>query len=332
MDRRGIRRTKAVHINPVPILILAILLYVANILFVKHDAPWWSYPTAFLITFLTGFFTYYIQSRFAENSNPVYFSIFFFLANTSPDFVVFNKSMLAALSMSLTFYYVIKFICEEKRKDYIINATFFCTLSSIIAPSFIWFGPLIWFLMFEESEMRGSDTFAIFVSVALSYVTIFGTLYLFNGWTEAWSLVEEWAAAAVETSPTPLRELPITVGLFGNWQSPQFAHSIMLCLMALMGLYIVIAQFVRRNNLKTDDISISKVSILLTLFSLVLEWFSADGIAHWPLIAAMVSVPASHLLAMEGRHITINIIFFLLFLIALSSIIPVFELLSPYLH
>ena len=327
MDRRGLSRTKAAHVNPVPLFVLAVVLYIADLIFVTHGSPWWSYPMALGTILLTGLITFLSQSRFAENSTPVYFAVFLFLAGTAPELVIFGTNMLSALCMCVTLFYVLKFICEDKRRDYLVNATFFCILASVPTPSFIWFLPLIMLTLLEESDRKGGDSLILLGSAISACAIITGVLYLILGWEATTERLMNQVASFTSCTPPAFRELPVAAGLYESWKSTAFADSVAYCLLLLGGIYVIAAFLAKRNRMKTDDAVISKITIRIALLAIALEWlFPADSTAYWLTFVAMISVPTSHLLAGEGKHIFSSVVLSVIFLLEMMSVIPIFGL------
>lgn len=328
MDRRGLRRTKAAHINPIPLFVMAILLYVTNLVFWDNEAQWWSFPVAFLLTLITGFSVFLIQSRFAENSSPVYFAVYLFLISVVPQTAIFDKGIVAAFSVALAFVFTIKYICEDKQRDYIACTAFSCILASIITPSCIWLLPLFLIIILEESDEKFRDTLIFVISSVITGIIIFGVLFLFSDIEGATETILNWQKELSNVSITGFREIEFSSGLFADWKSMQFAGSITKCLVMLVGIIITIIYLSRKGKLKYDDTIIAKVCLLITLFSVALNYFySGQQHTYWPIITAMMSVPTTHIIAGEGKHLIITICFVLVFLCAILSLIPLLELL-----
>jgi len=328
MDRRGLRKTKAAHVNPVPLFILGIVLYILNVIFSQHDVPLWYLIASPALILATGFTVYLIQSRHAENSSPIYFAIFIFLVASTTNLALLDRSLLAAFGISIAYFHTIKFICEDKREDYIINASFFCVLSSVAVPVFIWFLPAVWFIMFEESDRKGKDSFLFLISVIISASVVFGTLYLFRDLSGALQFSKQWLASIIASNALPFSETPLIHGLYHPWNSVEFADSITYCLLALGGVIITIFFLIKKGRMKMDNAVISKVSFIFTIIALVLAYFFPEnGKILWIVVAATISVPSSHLLGSEGKHIWIRIYLAITFICALLSIIPLSRLL-----
>ncbi len=328
MDRRGLRRRKAKHINPVPLFVPGLVLYILNITLSANGGQWWSIPAALAIIFFTGFTAYFSQSGYAENSSPPYFAILLFLVAAVPELATFDKSTVSAVGLCLAYLYLIRFICKENRKDYIANIAFLCIVASAITPIFIWFLPAVWIILFAESDNEWRDSVILIISSAISAILVVGTLFLIWNWPDAVSFAKQWSAATIASNPLSFSEIPMISGIRESWHSREFAESVTYCLYSLGGIIIFAMYLNRKSRMKTDDSVISGVSFIFAITAIILAYvFPEAGKVLWLVTAVSVSVPVSHLLATEGKHILMTIYLTVTFLCALMRFVPIEELL-----